>query len=60
MSAALRLPHATLTRGATILLAHTAVLAILGTLVTEKHAQVRNLARAMPLGNVGYDPLISI
>ena len=52
MSAALRLPHATLTRGATIPLAHTAVLAILGSLVTEKHAQVRNLARAMSLGNV--------
>ena len=52
MSAALRLPHATLTRGATILLDHTAVLATLGTRVTGKHAQVHNVALAKSLGNI--------
>jgi len=40
MSAALRFPPVTWTRSATILLAHTAVFANLGTLVTEEHAQL--------------------
>ena len=52
MSAALRLPPVTRKQSATIQLAHTAVFANLGTLVTEKHAQVRNLAKTMSLGNV--------
>ena len=51
MSAALRLPPVTWTRSATILLAHTAVLAILGTLVTGKHAQVRELRRILRIEN---------
>ena len=34
---------------AAILLAHTAALATLGTLETGKHAQVRNLGRAITL-----------
>ena len=50
MNAALRPSPVTWTRIATILLAHTAVLAILGTLVTEQHARVQNLANAMLLG----------
>ena len=50
MNAALRPSPVTWTRSATILLAHTAVLAILGTLVTEQHARVQNLANAMLLG----------
>ena len=51
MSAALRLPPVTWRRSATILLAHTAVLAILGTLVTGKHAQVRGLRRILRIEN---------
>ena len=47
MNAPLRLPFVTWMRNATILLAHTAVLATLGTLVTGKHALVRKLGRAM-------------
>ena len=50
MNAALRPSPVTWTRIATIVLAHTAVLAILGTLVTEQHARVQNLANAMFLG----------
>ena len=45
MSAPLPLPPVTFTRNAPILLAHTAVLATLGTLVTGKHAQVRKTGR---------------
>ena len=51
MYAPLYLPPVTFTRNAPILLAHTAVLATLGTLVTGKHAQVRKLDRIMLLGN---------
>ena len=47
MSAALRLSPVTWTRSATILLAHTAVLAIRGILVTGKHAQVHDLRRIL-------------
>ena len=49
MNALLCLLPVTLTRSATILLAHTAALATLGTLVTGKHAQVHNLAMAKSL-----------
>ena len=54
MSAALRLPPVTWTLSATILLAHTAVLAVLGTLVTAKHAQVRELRRILRIENTEY------
>ena len=43
MNALLRLPPFTWTRNAQILLAHTALFATLGTLVTRKHSQVRKL-----------------
>ena len=43
MNAPLRLPPFTWTRNAQILLAHTALFATLGTLVTGKHSQVRKL-----------------
>ena len=55
MSAPLRLLRVTRTRNAAILLAHTAVLATLGTLVTGTDAQVRKLGRAMSLGNREYE-----
>ena len=55
MSAPLRLPRVTCTRNAPILLAHTAVLATLGTLVTETDAQVPKLGRKMSLGNREYE-----
>ena len=55
MSAPLRLPRVTWTSNAPILLAHTAVLATLGTLVTGTDAQVRELGRAMSLGNIEYE-----
>ena len=45
MSAPLLPPPVTFTRNAQIFLAHTAVLATLATLVTEKHAQVRKTGR---------------
>ena len=45
MSAPLPLPPVTFTRYAPIPLAHTAVLATLGTLVAGKHAQVRKTGR---------------
>ena len=45
MSAPLRLPRVTCTRNAPILLAHTAVLATQGTLVTGTDAQVRKPGR---------------
>ena len=43
MNAPLRLPPFTWTRNAQILLAHTALFATLGTLLTGKHSQVRKL-----------------
>ena len=55
MSAPLRLPRVTWTRSAPIPLAHTAVLATLGTLVTGTDAQVRKVGRKMSLGNIEYE-----
>ena len=52
MSAPLHLPRVTWTRNAPILLARTTVLATLGTMVTRKHAQVREFDRIMPLVNI--------
>ena len=54
MNAPLCLPPVTWTRSAPILLAHTAVLAALGTLVTVKHAEVRDLWR------IGHIRILSI
>ena len=55
MSAPLHLPRVTCTRNAAMLLAHTTVLATLGTLVTGTDAQVRELGRKMSLGNIEYE-----
>ena len=54
MNAPLPLPPATWKGSATILLAHTAVLAILGTLETGKHAQVREQRGILRIENTEY------
>ena len=54
-----RLPSVTWGCIAPILLVHIAALATLGTLIMGKHAHFRKLGRAMSLGNVEYEQLIS-
>ena len=57
MNARPPLPYVTEARNATILLVHTAVFAILGTLMTAKDAQVRKNSRQMLLGSIALDLL---
>ena len=57
MNARPPLPYVTEARNVTILLVHTAVFAILGTLMTAKDAQVRKNSRQMLLGSIVLDLL---
>ena len=57
MNARPPLRYVTEARNATILLVHTAVFAILGTLMTAKDAQVRKNSRQMLLGSIAHDLL---
>ena len=57
MNARPPLRYVTEARNATILLVHTAVFAILGTLITGKDAQVRKKGRQMLLESIAHDLL---
>ena len=60
MSAPLRLPRVIWTRNAPILLAHTAVLATLGTLVTGTDAQVRKLGQGNVIRELTISSCVSV